>query len=439
MQVNVARQYNVKTAGGAPAFPHLSAIQQLRRSVLSCLLWENEFYESGQEIGKRIETLAAQVSASDLAALAVEARTGHNLRHVSLLLLAELAKRGGPVVSATMAQVIQRADELNEFVSLYWRNGKTPLAKQVKKGLAAAFGKFDAYQLAKYDREKAVRLRDVLFMVHPKPRDEAQAALWKSLVDGTLASPDTWEVALSAGGDKKGEFTRLLTEGKLGYLALLRNLRNMTEAGVDESLIRDALIARKGGAQKVLPFRYVAAARACPRMEPAIDQALSEAISDQPPFAGKTAVMVDVSPSMNQKLSARSDLTRMDAGCALASIIHGDLRMFSFSNDLVEVPPRRGMAGVDALIRSQPQNGTRLFDAIAALNQKVKYDRLIVITDEQDTGGNVRSCPDPLPGTRGYMVNVASNKNGVGYGKWTHIDGFSEGILRWMHEVERVA
>jgi hypothetical protein len=431
MQSNVARQFRVQTAGGAPAFPHLSPIQQLRRSVLSCLLWESEFYESGQLIADRIESLAAQVTAEQLSALAIEARDVHNLRHVSLLLCVALAKRGGSSVAPTIAKVIQRADELNEFVSLYWRAGKSPLAKQVKKGLALAFQKFDGYQLAKYDREKAVRLRDVLFMVHAKPKDEVQAALWKSLVDGTLPSPDTWEVALSAGGDKKTEFTRLLTEGKLGYFALLRNLRNMVEAGVDESLIRAAIVARKGGAQKVLPFRYVAAARACPRLEPSLDQALSEAIAESAPFSGKTIVLVDVSGSMDAKLSAKSDLTRMDAACALASMIHGDLRMFSFSYKLVEVPPRRGMAGVDALVRSQEHGGTALAEAVAAVN-KLPHDRLIVITDEQATTGGI---PAPVA-KRAYMVNVASNKNGVGYGPWTHLDGFSEGILRWMRESE---
>lgn len=437
MQTNQKRSYaHVTTADGSQAYPHLKAIQQLRRSVLSCLLWEDEFYESGQEIGARIAELSAKVTPQELAALAIEARSAHNLRHVPLVLLKALATRGGRIVGDTIAQTIQRADELSEFVSVYWSPDKQKLSKQVKLGLARAFRKFDEYALAKYDRAKAVRLRDVLFMVHAKPKDEAQASLWKRLVNNELQTPDTWEVSLSAGKDKKETFERLIREGQLGYLAVLRNLRNMTQAGVDSGLIRDAILARKG-AHRVLPFRYVAAARACPQMEPALDQALSEAIADMPQLRGKTAVLVDVSPSMDALLSSKSDLSRMDAGCALASMIPGDVRTFSFSNLVVEVPPRRGMAGVDALKRSQPHNGTRLFDAIEAVNREVKYDRLIVITDEQDTGGVVRSCPDPKG--LGYMVNVASNKNGVGYGKWTHLDGFSEGVLRWIHAVENDA
>ncbi|UEW68425.1 hypothetical protein [Xanthomonas phage MET23-P3] len=437
MQRNAAPRRNTEvTHGGSPAFPHVTPTQQLRRAVLACLLWEDTFYESGESIADRIAGLVGKVSPADVAALAVEARSEHNLRHVPLLLAVELAKhaRGTGIVSDTIAKVIQRADEVAEFLTLYWRDGRTPIAKQVKKGLAAALRKFDAYQLAKYDREKAIRLRDVLFMVHAKPKDDAQAAIWKQLVDGTLPAPDTWEVALSGGADKRETFDRMLREGTLGYLALLRNLRNMVEAGVDMQLVRDAVLARKGGANRVLPFRYVAAARVVPQLEPVIDQALQQAISELPALPGRTVVLVDVSGSMDAKLSSKSDLTRMDAAATLAAVVNCEqLRMFSFSYNLVEVPPRRGMAGVDALIRSQEHGGTDLAGAVAAINRQVPCDRLIVITDEQATTGRV---PDPVA-PHAYMVNVASYKNGVGYGKWTHIDGFSEGIIRWIHQAER--
>lgn len=408
----------------------MTPIQALRRSVLSCLLWEDEFYESGESIAARISQIAALVPTDQLAALAVEARSKFHLRHVSLLLLVELARRGGRVVGETIAATLQRADEPAEFLALYWKDGKRPLAKQVKLGLAAALRKFDAYQLAKYNRDGQVRLRDVLFMTHAKPADEAQAALWKQLAENTLPTPDTWEVELSAGKDKRETFTRLLQEKKLGYLALLRNLRNMTVAGVDESLIRDALTARQG-AHRVLPFRYIAAARACPQLEPAIDAALLASLAETRPLLGRTIVLVDVSGSMDSPLSTKSDLTRMDAAAALASVIQGDLRVFSFSWEVVEVPPRRGMAGVDAVIKSQHHGGTNLADAVNQINQ-MPHDRLIVITDEQATDGRV-----PAPVARhAYMINVASYRNGVGYGQWTHLDGFSEGVIRWIHEYE---
>lgn len=420
------------THGGVPAV-RISAEAQLRRSVLATLLWEDQFYEDGQAIADRIRALSEKVEPRKVADLAIEAREVQKLRHVPLLLAASLTRRGGALVGDTIARVIQRADELGEFLALYWGKGRTPLSKQVKRGLALAFGKFDAYQLAKYDRaEAAIKLRDVLFLTHAKPKDDAQAQVWKQLVDGTLASPDTWEVALSAGKDKLTEWTRLLSEGKLGYLALLRNLRNMEQAGVSKALIRQAIVARKG-ADRVLPFRFVAAAKAAPSFEPELDQALLATMAGLPVFEGTTALLVDVSDSMNKKLSVHSDLTRMDAAATLAAIFPGQSEVFSFSQRLVQVPARKGMAGIDAIKQSQPHLGTALAEAIEAINRKGGFDRIVVITDEQATTVRV---PKPQA-AKAYLINVASAKNGVGYGAWTHLDGFSENVLRWMTAMEQ--
>lgn len=428
MRFNIFKKVPGITHEGAPA-RELTVEQKLRRSVLSCLLWENEFYEDGQTIADRILALAVEVPSETLAALAVEARELMKLRHAPLMLLCALIAKGGPMVAPTIERVIQRADEMTELVTLYWRNGKRPLSKQMKMGLARGFAKFDAYQLAKYDRDGDVKLRDVLFLCHAKPRDTAQAEIWKQLVDKTLASPDTWEVALSGGADKAATFTRLLGERKLGYLALLRNLRNMDQAGVDETLVKDAILARLG-AERVLPFRYVAAARAAPRFEPWLDQALAETVLEQPVLKGRTLILVDVSGSMDARLSAKSDLTRMDAAATLASIVPGDVRVFTFSNQVVETPPRRGMAGVDAIVRSQPHGGTELGKAVTAMNA-IRHDRLIVITDEQSHD----RVPEPVA-RKAYMINVASARHGVGYGTWTHIDGFSENVLTFLREQE---
>lgn len=421
-----------KTAEGAPAFGHLKPIEALRRSVLSCLLWEDEFYEDGKKIADRIAETAAIVKPAELAALAIEARKVFNLRHVPLLLLDTLSRTGPELTADTVARVVSRADEMAELLAIYWRNGHKGVPRQMRKGLALALLKFDEYQLAKYDRDGAVKLRDVLRVVRPKPKSDEQSALFKKIKDRALQTPDTWEVALSGGADKKEVFERLIREGNLGYLALLRNLRNMITAGIDLSLIGEAIVARKGGAQRVFPFRYVAAARAAPMLEPAIDRALLAAIAELPPLSGRTAILIDVSGSMDYKLSAKSDMTRLDAAAALGAIATGDIRLFTFSNSVVEVPARRGMPGVDAIIRSQQHGGTYLGQAITALTRDVKVDRLIVITDEQSHD----RVPEP-EAKRAYMINVASNRNGVGYGRWTHIDGFSEGVLRFIHEMER--
>lgn len=429
MRFNTSAQIKVEyTHEGAPA-KRISPEQALRRSVLSCLLWEKEFYEDGKSIADRIMENAALVSKETVSALAVEARNVHGLRHAPLMLLLDLIRRGGPGVAEAIDGTIRRVDEMGELVALYWRGGRKMLPKQMKLGLAKAFARFNEYSLAKYDRDGPVKLRDVLFLSHPKPEGEDRAALYKRIAERKLETPDTWEVQLSGGADKKETFERLIRDGKLGYLALLRNLRNMMDAGCDRQLVADAIVARKG-ADMVWPFRYVAAARAVPQMEAYIDQALCEAIGSGPRLSGITAVLVDVSVSMDVALSARSDMKRIDAAAALASVINGDVRVFSFSQNVVEVPPRRGMAGVDAVIKSQPHGGTYLGQAVTAINANVKYDRLIVITDEQSAD----RVPDPLG--RGYVINVASAKNGVGYGKWVHVDGFSEAVIRYISEIE---
>ena len=435
MRINLPKRKTKdnRTHEGARAVTNLTDEQRLRRAVLSCMLWEDEFYEDGETISVRITQLASVLDPGIVAALAIEARTKMNLRHAPLLLLTVLAKTGAKrekLVADTVVEVVQRADELSELVAVYWRNGRRPLSAQMKKGLARAFEKFDAYELAKYDRPGPVRLRDVLFLVHAKPKAAEQAETWRKLAGKELDSPDTWEVALSGGADKRDTFERLLREGKLGYLALLRNLRNMAQANVDEDLVRKALLDRKG-ARRVLPFRFVAAARAAPMFDREIDKALQAAIGEQAKLPGRTIVLVDVSGSMSTPLSRRSDLTRLDAAAALAAVINGDVRMFSFTDDVKEVAARKGLAGIDAIVKSQPHGGTYLGKAVGHVNG-LKHDRLIVITDEQSHD----SVPDPIV-RDAYMINVASNKNGVGYGKWVHLDGFSEHVLRFIGEFER--
>jgi 60 kDa SS-A/Ro ribonucleoprotein len=425
--------FGARTHEGAPA-RNISTELQLRRSVLACLLWESQFYEDGVEIAGRIAELVPKVAAEKVAALAVESREKMKLRHAPLLLVREMARHASHrgFVAETLARVIQRADELAEFVAIYWKDGRVPLSAQVKKGLAAAFPKFDEYALAKYDRGGPVKLRDVLFLAHANPRDEAQAEVWKRLIAGELNAPDTWEVALSSGVDKREVWERLLREQKLGALALLRNLRNMREAGVEEELVLAALGSMSTA--RVLPFRFLAAARYAPQWEEALEQAMLKCVASQEKLAGKTIVLVDVSGSMIAPLSRRSEMQRTDAAYGLAVLLReiGEkVGVFSFSDRLVEVPARRGFALRDAIDASQRHNSTQLGHAVDELNREHSCDRLIVITDEQ------AHDKVPAPKGKGYVINVASYKNGVGYGKWTHIDGWSESVVEYMRTLEQ--
>jgi len=427
--------FGARTHEGAPA-RNISPELQLRRSVLACLLWESQFYEDGVEIAGRIAELVPKVAAEKVAALAVEGRERMKLRHAPLLLVREMArhKTHRALVSETLARIIQRADELAEFVAIYWKDGRVPLSGQVKKGLAASFPKFDEYQLAKYDRGGPIKLRDVLFLCHAKPRDQAQADVWKKLVSDMLTTPDTWEVALSSGADKREAWDRLLREQKLGALALLRNLRNMREAGVDESLVLSALGSMS--TTRVLPFRFLAAARYAPQWEAALEQAMLKCVAETEKLPGKTIVLVDVSGSMTAPLSRRSEMQRTDAAYGLAVLLREiaeKVAVYSFSDNLVEVPARRGFALRDAIDVSQRHNSTQLGNAVEKLNRNEKCDRLIVITDEQ------AQDRVPAPSGKGYLINVASYKNGVGYGKWMHIDGWSEAVIEYIRALEQTA
>jgi 60 kDa SS-A/Ro ribonucleoprotein len=268
------------------------------------------------------------------------------------------------------------------------------------------------------------------FLCHAKPRDAEQAAIWKRLIDGELSTPDTWEVALSAGGDKRASWERLLTECKLGALALLRNLRNMKDAEVSEQLVTDALSAMK--TDRVLPFRFLAAARHAPQWEEPLEQAMFRSVKGRETLAGRTVLLVDVSGSMIAPLSRRSEMHRTDAAYDLAVLLREiaeKVSIHTFSDVLKQVPSRRGFALRDALDQSQPHQGTLLGDALSRI--KENYDRIIVITDEQSHDRV------PAPNGTGYVVNVASYRNGVGYGPWTHIDGWSEAVIEYIRELEK--
>lgn len=423
----------IYTHEGARA-ANISPIQQLERSVMSCLLWESEFYEDGKTISDRICDLVAKIPAEDVARIAIQAKQDMRLRHVPLLLAREMArtKEGRKHLKTVIPAVIVRPDDITEFLAIYWKdNAQEPIAKQIKKHLGDAFRSFDEYQLQKYNGgQKAVKLRDAIRILRPKPANDDQAALWGRLVKNELATPDTWEVALSAGKDKRETFERLIAEGKLGGFALLRNMRNMIGAGVSDSVIKGAIKNLKAG--RLLPINFIAAARYAPQFESALEAKFYDCFP-KTKSDGKTIILVDVSGSMDEALSRKSDMRRIDVACSLAMIARetfNDVNIFTFSNQLAVIPDRRGFALRDALINSQPHGGTELGGAVRHV-MGIPHQRLIVITDEQSQSA--------VPQVKGYMINVASNQNGVGYGQWMHIDGWSDKVIDYIIRSENAA
>lgn len=426
----------------------------LRRASLACLLWENLAYEKGSEVAKNICNLVPQVTPEKVAGLAVEARFAQKLRHLPLLIVAEMAKHDSHkgLVAETLAKVIHRADELTEFLSIYWRNGKTPLSAQVKKGLAKAFNKFDEYQLAKYNRAKDIKLVDVMRLVHPVPKDAEQAALWGRLKNDSLATPDTWEVALSKChtlDEKKNCWERLLTENKLGALALLRNLRNMNQVGVKPSLIRAAMKTANVG--MMLPMNFFAAAKHAPDYIREIEDMMLRSCAEMPKLTGHTILVVDVSGSMGSALSAKSEFNRMQAAMSMAVIAAEMCESVTIyatagsdsggSHKTAKVKASRGFGLVDqiqGMVYSLGGGGIFTRQCLEHIHKETneKPDRIIVFSDSQDCDRK-NSVPSPF-GAKNYIVDVSSHKHGVNYaGVWTsEISGWSENFLRYIAAYE---
>lgn len=442
-------------------------LDQLRRTVMACMLWEDNFYEDGEAVADRIKRLVHQMHPANAAMVAIEARDVMKLRHVPLLIVREMArhprlKEDPRVVSQTLAHIIQRADELTEFLAIYWKDGKQPLSKQVKLGLAKAFQKFSEYDLAKYNRSKAIKLRDVLFLCHSKPADvqsdatpwdkhardalkihdpvkvAAQARpdgfsqgelLYGKLIYDQLETPDTWEVELSKGGDKSAAWARLLNEKKLGDLAFLRNLRNMKAAGISDASLGAYGEFRKWG--RVLPFRFVAAAAVVPSMENHLEAWMTKCMENLPKLKGRTLFLIDVSGSMfGTTVSAKSDLDRFDAAAALSILgreLCEDVAFYSFSTNVVQVPPRRGFALRDALRTSQQHGGTYLGQALDKLHSTEVYDRIIVLTDEQSADTSLSRLG------KTYIINVGGNERSVKLsGDIVRISGWSEAVFDYI-------
>jgi len=450
------RKESLRTHEGAKA-KRINPEMQLRRSVLACMLWEKSFYEDGIDIAERIIDTVPHVDPKKTKDIAIQARNDMKLRHAPLLIARAMAQhtKHKKYVAETLENIIQRPDELPEFLSIYWRENKIPIANQVKIGLGEALRKFDEYQLAKWDQKgKDIRIRDVLFLTHPQPKGRKQETLWRRLADDKLKTPDTWEVSLSSGKDKKETWERLMIDNKLGAMAFLRNLRNMEKEGVNKSIIREYF--QKLNTERILPYRFIAAARYAPDWEDELEACMLKCLNQQNPLYGETVVLVDVSGSMSQNISDKSDMTRMDAACGMAILLREiceDIRIFTFSVDFKKIPPRHGFALRDAIVNSQDHMGTLLGQAVSAVygtknkniptpvsrwfgpertftGQGLSPNRLIVFTDEQSHD------PVPDPKGRAYMINVASYENGVGYGAWHHIDGWSEHVIRYIQEYE---
>lgn len=439
-------------AGGFGAYAaKQDAEALLRRSVLACLLWEDNFYEDGVSNTENIKRLIPQVEPQKVFDIAVEARLKQKLRHVPLFIAREMARLNTHkgLVGKLLPIIIRRADELAEFMAIYWKDGKQPIANQVKKGLAKAFRNFDEYQFSKWNRDYEVRLRDVMFLSHPNPGQNQE--LFKKIAENKLEPPDTWESAFAGGKNKKETWERLIKERKLGALAFIRNLRNMEKVGVAPSEIRKGFATINP--RWLLPLNYLAAARYAPNWEREIEKLMLRGFEHAPKLPGYTIFVVDVSGSMQADISSKSKFTRLDAAVAMALIASETcehISIYATAGDdykrvhaTEKIRPRRGFALCDELKNAARRLGgggiftRQCLEYIRKYDGIEKPDRIIIFSDSQDCDYPERRIPKPF-GKKNYIVDVSAHSRGINYsGVWTaEISGWSEHFLDYIFAYE---
>jgi 60 kDa SS-A/Ro ribonucleoprotein len=438
MKFNTKQTNQTVNFEGAKAYK-LNPALELYATVVTSALSDN-FYENTSDRLTRLRALIAKNTPEFVAQLAVYAREKMYLRSIPLVLTVELAKihNGDNLISRLVSRVVQRADEITELLAYYQlANGRkegikklNALSKQMQKGLAEAFNKFDSYQFAKYNRDAEVKLKDALFLVHPKAKDEAQQAIFNQIVSDSLAVPYTWETELSALGqvgydDEKAKKTafrtkweELIDSGKLGYMALLRNLRNILQAEVSREHIKkvaERLANPKEVAKsKQFPFRFLAAYRELkggqiPRrgiklqeilfssdttlILNALEKAIVASVVNLQGFDEKTKVLVacDTSGSMQQAVSAKSSIQLFDVGLVLGMLLQNRSEsvvsgIFGDTWKVINLPSGNILANADELHRREGEVGysTNGYLVIKDLvKRRQVMDKVMIFTDCQ--------------------------------------------------------
>ncbi|MFC9938342.1 TROVE domain-containing protein [Nocardiopsis alba] len=487
-----------RTHEGAPGFARDTKGELFLLAVAN-MVGENTFYESAGERDDRFRNLVHQVAVTDpvwLTGMIGWLRNEANMRTASVVAALEGAKaRVDAKAHGHSRQMVdaalRRADEPGEALA-YWtsRYGRR-LPKPVKRGIADAVARlYDERSMLKYDTAtKDFRFSDVLNLVHASPAADKpwQGTLFSYAHErrhnrGTSPDPDmlptlarntvfaervetdpslllapdelkaaglTWESALSlAGGrvDKARLWEALIPS--MGYMALVRNLRNFDQAGVSDE-VAERVAARLSDPEQVarsrqLPMRFLSAYRAAPslRWGHTLEKALKASLGNVPELGGRTLVLVDRSGSMQGRLSARSDLNRADAAAIFGSALAmrcADADLVEFGTGSAPVALDRGDSLLRVIERFQWMGGTNT--ARAVREHFRKHDRVVIVTDEQAHhsrgGGPTEQVPASVPV---YTWNLAGYRYGHGPsgagGRYT-FGGLGDAAFRMIPLLER--
>ncbi|MER7443806.1 TROVE domain-containing protein [Micromonospora avicenniae] len=428
------------TAEGAPGFAREPRAELFLLGV-SNMVGEDTFYEDAAGRDARFRELIAAVAVSDpdwFARFVPWLRTGAMLRSAAVVAALEGARAqvaaGVPGSRAIVDAALQRADEPGEALA-YWlgRYGRA-LPKPVKRGIADAVARlYHERSLLKYDSESsAVRFGDVIDLTHPAAKDERQGDLFRHALDRrhkrdnpppasltTLAARAelmgipveqrravidpavlgaagmTWE---ALAGWRQAAMDAAAWEAiipSMGYLALLRNLRNFDQAGVSDAVAETVAqkLADPGevARSRVLPMRFLSAYNAAPSLRWAypLEKALQHALVNVPALDGRTLILIDTSGSMTSSFSKDGTLRCWDAatvfGLALAARAQ-DATVVSFSNASRVFPAVVGESVLAAVRRFKDGGyfyggGTETEKAVRGHYDR--HDRVVILTDEQ--------------------------------------------------------
>ena len=395
-QLKQKLQRKTRNLAGGQAFGESQKLELV--SILLTSFLEDKFYRSGDATVKRLRELVGQIADKEFVAkAALYARNDAGMRSVSHLVAGDLARhvKGAKWTKRFFDRVARRPDDVLEVLACYMALHGKPLPNALKKGLGSALARFDAYQLAKYRRGGAeLKLVDAVNLVHP-PHSEALGAL----VNGTLAPAETWETKLTHAGQgvesdeqkerqKGAVWAELVRSRKIGYFALLRNLRNILEQApeiADEALemLADERLIKKS---LVLPFRFRTAIDAMEQSQlkgrqkviRALSKAVDTALANVPQFAGRTLVAMDCSGSMIGR--------PMKIGSLFASVLYkandADLMLFSGDARYVTLDKADATLTLASRIEDKAEWSGTNFHAVFQRAQEA-YDRVVILSDMQ--------------------------------------------------------
>lgn len=391
----------------------MTSKSKLVTQVLSSFINEKKFYgDNTAEMQETIKTVI-KIDPGFVSKLAVFARREFNMRSVAHVLTAYLAheSNGKPFVRNTVKGIALRGDDVTEVMACYLSMFGKPVPNSLKKGIGDVLNTFDEYTLAKYKGDgKSVKMSDLIQICHPVPNSKKQSYLFKKCLEGTLAIPETWETEISKNGNKAEAWEKLIEDGKLNYMAGLRNLKNLINAepkniGKVYSMIENPKAVIKS---RQLPFRFLSAyktvanmSKSSSRVFDVLENAVNASVDNLPKIPGRTVIAIDTSGSMSSTISNRSEIRCAEIAMligVIANRICEDAIVYTFDTGIrkLNVSGKNGII-YTAVRESRCGGGTDMaLPFQKMIHDRINADRVIIISDNMCNSGSTSWSNRPV-------------------------------------------